>query len=180
MPVTSIEQFINNFTRTICNLTTNKVYSSIVFLCIGTDRITGDSFGPIVGYKLKQLFRNAKNVEVMGDLENIVCDINIENTIDDICRKYSNPFIVSIDSALSCNRENIGKIIVGKGGVIIGSSMGRTKYIIGDMSIKGVIARDLHNSRQNFRLLQNIRLNSVMQMADIVANGIYQSIEIEM
>lgn len=26
----------------------------LVFLCIGSDRATGDSLGPIIGYKLKQ------------------------------------------------------------------------------------------------------------------------------
>lgn len=114
MPKAIMEQFIYDFSRTICNLTQNKVYSTVLFLCVGTDRITGDTFGPIVGYKLKRLFRDTKNVNIIGDLENIVCDNNIEAIIDEICRKYSNPFIVSIDSALSCNEENIGKIIVAK------------------------------------------------------------------
>ncbi|EKY29632.1 hypothetical protein HMPREF0216_00124 [Clostridium celatum DSM 1785] len=27
----------------------------IIFLCIGTDRATGDSLGPLIGYKLKNL-----------------------------------------------------------------------------------------------------------------------------
>ena len=33
----------------------------IIFLCIGTDRSTGDSLGPLVGYKLKSLKK--KNAE---------------------------------------------------------------------------------------------------------------------
>jgi len=35
-------------------LNKNIKISNLVFLCIGTDRITGDCFGPIVGAKLKK------------------------------------------------------------------------------------------------------------------------------
>lgn len=179
MPVTSLQQFINIFSNTICDLTKNKMFSSIVFLCVGTDRITGDSFGPIIGHNLKKLFNSAKNVAIIGDLENTVSYLNIENVINKICKDYSNPFIVSIDSALSKNKDNIGKIFIDKGGLVLGSSISREKYIIGDMHVKGVIARDLCNPKKNFYLMQNIRLNMVMKMAEIVSNGIYESIEIE-
>ena len=38
------EQFISDFSNIICKVTENKTYSNIIFLCIGTDRITGDAF----------------------------------------------------------------------------------------------------------------------------------------
>ena len=31
----------------------NNEYSKFIFLCIGTDRMTGDCFGPLVGSKIK-------------------------------------------------------------------------------------------------------------------------------
>ncbi len=37
-------QFICDFSNTICTLTENQVYSNVIFLCIGTDRMTGDTF----------------------------------------------------------------------------------------------------------------------------------------
>lgn len=40
----------------------------IIFLCIGTDRCTGDSLGPLIGHKLKFLKR--KNFYIYGTLEN--------------------------------------------------------------------------------------------------------------
>lgn len=36
----------------------------IIFLCIGTDRATGDSLGPLIGYKLKNL--SQKNIYIYG------------------------------------------------------------------------------------------------------------------
>ena len=64
-------------------------------------------------------------------------------------------------------------------GICLGKGLGKEQYIIGDMSIKGVVAKDLRNTRQNLWLLQNTRLSNVMKMAEIVANGIYNSIELE-
>ena len=176
---TTEEQFISDFKKTINSLTVNKTYSSVIFLCVGTDRITGDTFGPIVGYKLKRLFGELKNIDIIGDLENIVCDLNIENVIDNICLNHSNPFIISIDSAVSCNEENIGKIIVERGGICVGKCLCKNRYVVGDMNIKGIVAKDLKNPKRNFMLLQNIRLNMIMQMADIVSHGIYNSIEVD-
>ena len=146
---------------------------------MGTDRVTGDAFGPIVGHKLKALFEHKKNIEIFGDLDKIVCNNNIDEWIKLICKNYSNPFIISIDSALSYNKENIGRVIVTKGGITLGNGLGRNSYYIGNMNIKGVVARNLRNPRQNFKLLQNVRLGEVMKMADLVANGIYNSVELE-
>lgn len=135
-------------------------------------------FGPIVGYRLKELFHGAKNIEIVGDLNETVCDTNIEVVMKHIQKEYSNPFIIAIDSALS-SEENVGKIIVSEGGICLGKGIGKSKVWIGDMSIKGVVAKNLGNPRHNLRLLQNVHLGFIMQMADVVANGIYNSIEFE-
>ena len=40
----------------------NKAFSDLIFLCIGTDRLTGDCFGPLVGDKLKS---NINNITIL-------------------------------------------------------------------------------------------------------------------
>ena len=179
MKKTTAQQFIENFSRTICNLTENKTYSTLIFLCAGTDRVTVDAFGPIVGYKLKKLFGDVKNIVILGDLEKTVCNCNIGYWVKIIYDNYTKPFIVSVDSAFSHSNENIGKVIIGKGGIYLGNGLRKEGYIIGDMSIKGIVAKDLGSPRQNFRMLQNVHLNDVIKMADIVANGIFNSIDIK-
>ncbi len=168
--------FANQFSNTICELTQNKLYSHIVFLCIGTDRITGDSFGPLVGYKLKNVLNHIKKIQVIGDLDETVSNQNILNAINYIEKNYKNPFIVSIDSALSI-RRNVGDIIVSKKGVYLGTSIRNKKVYIGDMSIQGVVAKNTCVAQYNFRRLQNTNLGLVMKMADTVASGIISSIE---
>lgn len=67
----------------------------IVIIGIGNSRIIGDSFGPLVGEILKD------DYNVVGDMKNNVNYSNLEIYIDRINRKYSNPYIITVDSAMS-------------------------------------------------------------------------------
>ncbi len=169
--------FIQDFSIILREKIRDLEISKLIFLCIGTDRITGDSFGPLVGYKLKYLFRKEENIEVIGSLENILCTYNINKIIDDIKNTYETPFLIAIDAALS-NKSNIGKIIVSKSGMNVGSGLNRKNIYVGNMSIKGIVSRDLKNPKYNFKLLQNTPLHIIMNMADIVAQGIYNVINV--
>ena len=54
-------------------------HDSIVFVCIGSDRSTGDSLGPLTGHNLKGI--NSDNVFLFGTLESPVHARNLETTI---------------------------------------------------------------------------------------------------
>ena len=60
-----------------------------------------------------------------------------------------------------------------------GTSLNKTCIYVGHMNIKGVVARDTNGPMQNFNVLQNTSLNLVMNLADIVSNGIYNIINYE-
>ena len=49
----------------------------VVFLCIGTDRSTGDSLGPLIGYKLKG--KEEADIPVFGTLERPVHAMNLDD-----------------------------------------------------------------------------------------------------
>lgn len=175
------EEIYNNFVNDFSIILREKIrdldISELVFLCIGTDRITGDCFGPLVGYKLRYLFRGKKNAEVIGHLENIVCAHNISDIINNINNTYESPFLIAIDAAVS-NKTEVGKIIVSKSGMNVGSGVNKRNIYVGNMSIKGIVSKDLRNPKYNFKLLQNTSLNLVMNMADCVAQGIYNVINV--
>ena len=171
-------KFVNDFSRVLSDLTNNKCFSNIIFLCIGTDRVQGDSFGPLVGYKLNCLYKCTENTEVIGDFNNLVCAKNIQKVIEEIKNTYKNPFIIAIDSALSKN-NNTGEIIVSNKGIYISNTtIGKCIYV-GDMSIRGVVGQNTCNHKCNMQILQTIPLGTIMKMADITSNGIYNVIEIE-
>ncbi len=46
-----------------------ETYQELIILCIGTDRSTGDSLGPIVGYKLKPYISSYEKVHLLGTLD---------------------------------------------------------------------------------------------------------------
>ena len=161
--------FVNDFSNVLYSLTNGRCFSEIMCLCIGTDRATGDSFGPLVGDKLNCLFKDNECVRVIGTLNDTVNSNNISDIMQMIDDTYENPFIIAIDSAIS-NYRTPGDIIVSNESVSLAAGMNRSVEEIGDMSIKGVVAQRSNNPRYNLNLLQNTRLSLVMNMADIVAN----------
>lgn len=165
--------FITDFSSEMYNLKNEVPFSDYIFLCVGSDKITGDAYGPLVGDKLKKLIKNYyNNVEVFGTLESPVSGVNLEEQIQTIYKKYKNPCIIAIDSALGSDNK-IGSIIVSNEKIRLGKSVNKNITKIGDISIRGVVAKDYKISKYNFSTLQNTSLNLVMKLSDVTANGIY-------
>jgi putative sporulation protein YyaC len=142
----------------------------IVFLCIGTDRSTGDSLGPLVGDKLKFLIRD--KVSLYGNLEYPIHAKNLCETIDEINATHTNPYIIAIDACLG-TLPNVGKIIVEDKPLSPGAAMNKDLPKVGDLSITGIVNI---SGALEFMVLQNTRLYTVMLLADIISKGIYHSI----
>lgn len=142
----------------------------IVILCVGTDRSTGDSLGPIVGDKLKFLVRD--KVSLYGNLENPVHAKNISETNDLILKNHDNPYIIAIDASLG-SLQNVGKIIIESKPLCPGAALNKNLPPVGDLSIVGIV--NISGSLE-FMVLQNTRLYIVMKLAEIISSGIYHSI----
>lgn len=166
-------KFICEFYREISGKT--KSISNLVFLCIGTDRITGDCFGPIVGENLQKF---KKDISVYGSLEDPIAQSNLKDKLDEIYFKFSNPFIVAVDAALS-REEHIGKIFVINDSLKLGKGLGKNIAQLGNISIKGVVGKKEKNKKKNMQILQNTSLNMVMNLANIVSNGIVEVLQEE-
>lgn len=52
--------FVQDFSYKLEQNQKSNDFSNFIFLCVGTDRVTGDSFGPLVGYKLKYLYERSR------------------------------------------------------------------------------------------------------------------------
>lgn len=147
-----------------------KTNRPIVFLCIGTDRSTGDSLGPLVGDKLKFLIRN--RVALYGNLENPVHAKNLNDTLEIINSNYNDPFVIAIDACLG-NIQNVGKIVIERKPLHPGSAMNKDLPPVGDLSITGIVNI---SGALEFMVLQNTRLFTVMQLAETISKGIYHSV----
>ncbi len=167
-------EFVKSFKTNIYSL--DRRYSNYIFLCIGTDKVMGDAFGPLVGKFLSELIENDyENIFIEGTLDNPISYINIDDRLNKIYRIYDNPCLIVVDSALS-NDEDIGNIIVKKGKTNLGMGLNKKMYSVGELSVNGIIAKDYKIPKYNFYNLQNISLNFVINFAELVANGIYNCI----
>ena len=124
----------------------------IIFICIGTDRSTGDSLGPLVGYKLKLL--NKSNIHIYGTLKSPVHAKNICKLSSEIRSSFNNPYIIAIDSCLG-GLNNIGKIFIKDSPLLPGLALNKDLPPIGNMSITGIVNI---SGQFEFLVLQNTRL----------------------
>lgn len=150
--------FVQEFSNKLYNLKAETPFSDYIFLCIGSDKIIGDSYGPLVGQKLEESFKGKyNNIQVYGTLDKPISAVNLEKKVQEIYTKYKNPCIIAIDSALSSS-ENIGKILVSNSKMQCGKAAGKKLMLVGNISIKGVVAKDYKIPRYNFSNLQNTRI----------------------
>ncbi|HOQ38647.1 MAG TPA: spore protease YyaC [Acetivibrio sp.] len=151
---------------TLISSSINNDYGSIVFICIGTDRSTGDSLGPLIGYKLGDL--RYKNVHVYGSLDEPVHAKNLNRVMERISSCYDRPFIVAIDACLG-KMDHVGFIALGQGSIKPGSGVKKDLDPVGDIYITGIVN---FGGFMDYLILQNTRLSIVMKMADIISMGI--------
>ncbi len=140
--------------------------NELVIVCIGTDRATGDSLGPLVGYKLKDM--NYDQVALYGTLEEPVHAKNLEQTIQNIMKEHPSALIVAIDACLGAC-QNVGYLTLGEGAIKPGAGVKKELPPVGHIHITGIVN---FSSLMNMVILQNTRLSLVMKMADTISSGI--------
>ena len=89
--------------------TSLSLNQELVILCIGTDRSTGDSLGPLVGYKLSPYIPFYKQVRLLGTLDEPVHAKNLTDAIQKIDTLYPDSLILAIDASLG-SMDKIGYI----------------------------------------------------------------------
>lgn len=135
---------------------------NIVFACIGTDRSTGDSLGPLVGTYLERL-----GYEVIGTLDAPLHAVNLEERVSGIGKEKT---IIAIDSCLGTS-VRVGAIVAERGPLHPGAGVGKDLPPVGDIHIYGIV--NVGGFMEYF-VLQNTRLSLVMKMADEIVSAITQ------
>ncbi|HIT05232.1 MAG TPA: spore protease YyaC [Candidatus Scybalocola faecipullorum] len=107
--------------------------SPLVFLCIGTPLIAGDTLGPQTGSRLVK--KGIPNV--FGTMENPVHAENIEFYRKVIKAVYHRPAIIAIDAAIGSKSQE-GFITLRNGALKPGSGLGKRIPPIGNIEITGI------------------------------------------
>lgn len=161
--------FETNLGLFLSQLYTNP--APLIILCIGTDRSTGDSLGPLVGTKLQNM--DLQTAVIYGTLDEPVHAVNLQDTIDLINSKYIQPFILAIDACLG-RSESVGYIRIKEGPLQPGTGVNKDLPNIGNIQIVGIVNV---GGFMEYMVLQNTRLSLVMKMADIISRGLKKEIE---
>ena len=148
----------------------NLPWDSVVIVCIGSDRSTGDSLGPLVGYKLKKY--NLKQTHIYGTLENPIHAGNIETELSLIYQKHAGSFVIAIDASLG-KKEHLGFVTLSPSPLKPGLGVKKELPPVGDAHITGIV--NLSGSMETL-LLQTTRLSNVMLMADTISKALMYSL----
>ncbi|MGI6552387.1 MAG: spore protease YyaC [Bacillota bacterium] len=141
----------------------------LVVVAIGTDRSTGDSLGPLVGTKLKQM---NLQMDIYGTLEKPVHAINLKETLEKIYQQHSPPpLVIAIDACLG-KTESVGCITLDQGALQPGAGVNKQLPRVGDVHFTGIV--NISGYMEYF-VLQNTRLHLVWEMSDIIASAVYQA-----
>ena len=161
------EKLAKRLSRMLKEEKERKGKTGVVILCIGTDRSTGDSLGPLIGYKLKEM--NTVNFTIFGTLDRPVHAMNLDEYVNILQRFYRNDLVVAVDASVG-HKEHIGYVTLGKRALKPGLGVSKELRAVGDIFITGIVG-----SCGNYDplMLQSVRLSVVMNLADCISSSIY-------
>ena len=140
--------------------------NKVLVLCIGTDRSTGDSLGPLIGYQLRQ--RGLKHIHVVGTLNKPVHAMNLEDTVYLLEQECQDYLIIAVDASVGMS-SHVGCITLGKGALKPGLGVSKELQAVGDLFITGIVSGC---GGYDPLMLQSIRLSTVMRMAECISDSI--------
>jgi putative sporulation protein YyaC len=135
--------------------------TDVVFVCIGTDRSTGDAVGPFVGTYLSGL----GYTNVYGTIDEPVHAMNLETTIASL---PADKTVIAIDACLG-HIHNIGTMGVINGPLKPGAGVNKDLPYIGDYSINATV--NVSGFMEYF-VLQNTRLSLVIKIAKDITSAL--------
>lgn len=134
---------------------------NLLFLCIGTDRSTGDALGPLVGTMLQE----AGYPNVVGTLAFPFDASNMRERLQEIPPGLK---IIAIDACLG-QAVSLGWYQVSNRPIEPGKSVGKQLPHVGDYSIAAIVNVD---QGQKYAVLQSTSLYRVMTMAREIVTAI--------
>lgn len=138
----------------------------VLLLCIGTDRSTGDSLGPLIGYQLRN--HDLKHIQVLGTLNRPVHAMNLEDTLGLVEQYYRDHLVIAVDASVGMN-DHIGCITLGRGALKPGLGVSKELRSVGDLFITGIVSGC---GSYDPVMLQSIRLSVVMRMAECISESV--------
>lgn len=149
------------FNETLMNAFNESNKKEFVIINIGTDRVTGDCLGPLLGTLLEE--KELSNIKIYGTLKDPIHAKNLEYKILEIYKAHPDAFFLAIDACLAQDYEHLDKIYLRSIPIQPGKGLGKDLLSVGDYSI---IANVAMADEFNFFELNRVRLNIVWNLAN--------------
>lgn len=135
----------------------------IVACCIGTDRSTGDAFGPLVGQALARHWRAPG--AVIGTVAEPLHALNMAERTAHLSGEQT-PIVIAIDAALGA-LASVGSVALSDQGIRPGEGVGKDIPRLGEIAITGIV--NVQAGALSAQVLQSTRLFLVQQLAELVS-----------
>ncbi|MCL2822059.1 MAG: spore protease YyaC [Firmicutes bacterium] len=150
---------IEDFKKKLKSMILNR---SVAIVCVGTDLLSGDCLGPLVGQFLVEMNVNAF---VYGTLSTPINALNVDRANEFVLSRHRERLIIAVDSAVG---KNVGQIAVKNGSIAPGAADGKVLKPIGDISITATTSSALP-SEKDFSL---VPLGLIYMLARRITEGI--------
>lgn len=160
----------NKITKRLLSLSSDSAPMPVI-LCIGSDRLTGDCFGPLVGEMLISKYN--VNAFVYGNLTTPVTALNLASSVDFIKARHPLSNIIAVDSSVGSHNE-VGMFRVLNSGIYPGAGVGKNLPKVGDYSLTATVT----NNNSSGGIL-GIKLGFVYTLAQLGAKALSDFIKIK-
>ncbi|MDR3543014.1 MAG: spore protease YyaC [Desulfosporosinus sp.] len=151
----------------VSNLKELTYMKKVLFICIGTDRATGDCLGPLVGTNLKRL-----GYSVLGTIDEPLHALNLIQELQKVSTNHDPDLVLAIDASLG-RHEDIGTITLANFPLRSGAGVHKDLPPVGNISIMGIVNM---GGFLELQILQCTRLNTVLKLASDITHLIWQAI----
>lgn len=159
-PATKIKLSGDQLQSFFTNISQQHSMDQITFVCIGTDRSTGDALGPLTGSRLLEYgFPN-----VIGTLPDPCDACNLETKLQEV---QAGSVVIAIDACLG-QPSSVNFFFVSAGPLHPAQSVGRPLPSVGDYSIAAVVNVQ---GPKPYWTLQMTSLYLVMTMSEEIAHA---------
>lgn len=146
-------------------------WSELVFLCIGSDRVTGDCLGPYIGYQLLDrldINMRTHGIYVYGTLKDPVHALNLARVARQIKTLHPDGLVIAVDASLG-QKKHLGYVTIASGALYPGAGVQKELPPVGDIHITGIV--NIAGILEQLTL-QTTRLSTVISLADTITQGI--------
>jgi len=151
----------------------NPVYTEMVVVCMGTNRYSGDSLGPMVGSQLLERLKGQRHFQLYGTLDNPAHALNMQKTLAQISQKHGRAYVIAVDACLG-QFYKIGTLQVVEEPLQPGVSLDKKLPPIGHIHIKGIIN---NYGPLNHKVLEHTSLTFVQEMAGVVSRILARAVQ---